>query len=88
MKVGIIDYGAGNLLSVEKALDFLGVETSRIRSATDFEKVDAVVLPGVGAFGSAIKSLENMRDEIIRWINSGKPYLGICLGLQLLFEES
>ncbi len=88
MKVGIIDYGAGNLLSVRKALNYLGVETLLVKEPYDFKKVSAVVLPGVGAFGTAIKSLENVKDELLQWIEDGKPYLGICLGLQLLFEES
>ncbi len=88
MRIGIIDYGAGNLLSVKKAFDFLDVEAFFIRSYREMKDTSAIVLPGVGAFKAAMDSLKNIRESIIEWIASGKPYLGICLGLQLLFEES
>ncbi len=88
MKIGLIDYGAGNLLSVKKALTHLGAEVEFIKSPEDFRDVAAVVLPGVGAFGAAMKSLEPIKESLLGWINDGRPYLGICLGLQLLFEWS
>lgn len=88
MRIGIIDYGAGNLLSVKKAFDFLGVEAFFVKSDGDMERANAIVLPGVGAFGAAMESLKSLRTFIVDWINADKPYLGICLGLQLLFEES
>ena len=88
--IGIIDYDAGNLRSVEKALQYLGKETIVTRDLEQIRKADKVILPGVGAFGDAMKKLQEYHlDTLIREIaDSGKPLLGICLGLQLLFEES
>ena len=88
--IGIIDYDAGNLRSVEKALQYLGKETIVTRDPEQIRKADKVILPGVGAFGDAMKKLQEYHlDTLIREIAvSGKPLLGICLGLQLLFEES
>lgn len=88
--IGIIDYDAGNLCSVEKALQYLGKETIVTRDPEQIRKADKVILPGVGAFGDAMKKLQEYHlDTLIREIaDSGKPLLGICLGLQLLFEES
>jgi len=86
----IIDYGAGNLRSVQKAIEYWGVDTVVSAKASDLEKAEKIVFPGVGAFGRAIEAIErlDLRDVIIRQIKDGKPFLGICLGLQLLFEES
>ena len=88
--IAIIDYDAGNLRSVEKALQYLGKETIVTRDPEQIRKADKVILPGVGAFGDAMKKLQEYHlDTLIREIaDSGKPLLGICLGLQLLFEES
>ena len=88
--IGIIDYDAGNLRSVEKALQYLGKETIVTRDPEQIRKADKVILPGVGAFGDAMKKLQEYHlDTLIREIaDSGKPLLGICLGLQLLFEKS
>lgn len=88
--IAIIDYDAGNLRSVEKALQYLGKETVVTRDPEQIRKADKVILPGVGAFGDAMKKLQEYHlDTLIREIaDSGKPLLGICLGLQLLFEES
>ena len=88
--IGIIDYDAGNLRSVEKALQYLGKETIVTRDPEQIRKADKVILPGVGAFGDAMKKLQEYHlDTLIHEIaDSGKPLLGICLGLQLLFEES
>ncbi|HPC99896.1 MAG TPA: imidazole glycerol phosphate synthase subunit HisH [Acetivibrio sp.] len=88
--IAIIDYGMGNLRSVEKAFHFIGYE-AEISSDKDFIlNADAVVLPGVGAFADAMYSLEkNGMIEVVRKvIDSGKPFLGICLGMQLLFDYS
>ena len=88
--IGIIDYDAGNLKSVEKALHYLGKEVIVTRDPEQLRQVDKVILPGVGAFGDAMAKLKEYHlDTFIHEIaDSGKPFLGICLGLQLLFEES
>ena len=86
----IIDYDAGNLKSVEKALQALGEETVITRDRDEILSADRVILPGVGAFGDAMEKLHQYGlVEIIRQVvQTGTPFLGICLGLQLLFEES
>ena len=88
--IGIIDYGAGNLLSVRKALDYLNKDVFIIKNKEDFNKADKIILPGVGAFEAAINKLEKseMLDELKNWISNDKPFLGICLGMQLLFNTS
>ena len=88
--LAIIDYNAGNLKSVEKALHLLGEETVITRSFQEIEAADKVILPGVGAFGDAMEQLKKYElDKVIREVAAqGKPFLGICLGLQLLFEGS
>ncbi len=88
--IAIIDYGAGNLHSVKNALDFLGVSSIVTGSSEEILSADKVILPGVGAFGDAMKCLrESSLDTTVKeCIKSGKPFLGICLGLHLLFEES
>ncbi len=86
----IIDYDAGNLRSVEKALQALGEETVITRDREEILAADRVILPGVGAFGDAMEKLHQYGlVEIIRQVvQKGTPFLGICLGQQLLFEES
>ena len=86
----IIDYDAGNLKSVEKALQALGEETVITRDREEILAADRVILPGVGAFGDAMEKLHQYGlVEIIRQVvQKGTPFLGICLGLQLLFEGS
>ena len=88
--IAIIDYDAGNLRSVEKALQYLGKEVIVTRDPKLIRQADKVILPGVGAFGDAMTKLKEYHlDTLIHEIaDSGKPFLGICLGLQLLFEES
>ena len=88
--VAIIDYDAGNLRSVQKALEALGAETVITREPQALQKSDRVILPGVGSFGDAMSRLNQYGlPEVIRQVvSSGKPFLGICLGLQLLFEAS
>lgn len=88
--IAIIDYGMGNLGSVKKAFDFLSVESFVTSDGNDLKKADKIVLPGVGAFEDAMNNLHRYRltDRIIEEINQKKPFLGICLGLQLLFEHS
>ena len=88
--IAIIDYDAGNLKSVEKALHYLGQETVITRDPEVILKADKAVLPGVGSFGDAMGNLHRFHlvDVIKDFAATGKPFLGICLGLQLLFEES
>lgn len=88
--IAIIDYDAGNIKSVEKALQFLGAEVCVTRDADRIEAADKVVLPGVGAFGDAMQKLHQYRlvETIHHVVDKGTPFLGICLGMQLLFERS
>ena len=89
-KIGLIDYGMGNIHSVKKAIENLGEEVLLIKSKFQINSCKALVIPGQGAFDPAIKNLNEtgLIDEIKKWINSGKSFMGICLGLQILFEES
>ena len=88
--IAIIDYDAGNLKSVEKAFEYLGEETVITRDRETILNADRVVLPGVGAFGDAMEKLHSygLVEVVKEAAASGKPFLGICLGLQLLFESS
>jgi glutamine amidotransferase len=88
--IAIVDYGMGNLRSVEKGFLKVGVDAKVITDSKAVDNADAVVLPGVGAFRDCMKNLEEMSltEPILRSIQKGKPYLGICLGLQVLFTES
>jgi glutamine amidotransferase len=88
--IAIIDYGMGNLRSVEKGFLKVGVDARVVREPQAVDDADAVVLPGVGAFRDCIRNLAqtSMTESIMRSIQKGKPYLGICLGLQVLFTES
>ena len=91
MRTVVIDYGMGNLRSVSKALEFVGFEEVVVSGEKRLvEEADVLILPGVGAFGDAMENLRNLElvEPIKRHIEKGKPFLGICLGLQLLFEKS
>jgi len=89
-KIVIIDYGMGNLRSVQKGFERVGFEVSVTRSKREISGASAIVLPGVGAFKDCMENLERygLIESILRSIEKGKPYLGICLGLQILFSES
>ncbi len=89
-KIVIIDYGMGNLRNVQKGFGRIGFEAKLTRSKREIENASALVLPGVGAFKDCMKNLETfgLIDPLLRSIEKGKPYLGICLGLQILFSES
>jgi len=89
-KIGIIDYGMGNLGSVSNACRFLELDAEIISAPGQLDSCRAVILPGVGAFGDCMAHLveHNFADAIRGWIDSGKPFLGICLGLQALFQSS
>lgn len=88
--IAIIDYGVGNLRSVQKAFEYVGYSAIVTNKPNEIIKASHVVLPGVGAFGDAMESLErtDMIDTIFKVIKQGKPFLGICLGMQLLFDRS
>ena len=85
----IIDYGMGNLKSVKNALDFIGIESKISSNESDIKNANALILPGVGAFPDAMDNIEKLLlDKIIKdEVKKGKPLLGICLGMQLLFEN-
>jgi imidazole glycerol-phosphate synthase subunit HisH len=88
--IAVVDYGAGNLVSIEQALTGVGADVRFARQPKDLGGAHALVVPGVGAASPAMRRLAAARlvDPIVGWIGDGKPYLGICLGLQLLFEGS
>jgi len=90
MKVGIVDYGMGNLASVSKALEKAGAESFVSENPAELKKADFLVLPGVGHFAAGMRNLaERELDSVLAgWATAGKPLLGICLGMQLLFDES
>ena len=86
--IAIVDYGAGNIFSVKNALDYLGLESALVSDSDSIKAADAVILPGVGAFPAAMKMLEQsgligaVKEEAAK-----KPFLGICLGMQLIFDK-
>ena len=88
--VAIIDYDAGNIKSVQKAIEYLGEEVIITRNPEEILQASRVILPGVGAFGDAMEKLHkyHLVEVIKEVVNKGIPFLGICLGLQLLFEKS
>lgn len=88
--IAIIDYDAGNIMSVKKALEFLGAEAVITRDKDILLSADKVILPGVGAFGDAMEKLNSygLTSVIHQIVDKGTPFLGICLGLQLMFESS
>src|SRR4030043_232827 len=88
--IAIVDYGMGNLRSVEKGFLKVGVNARVVTNAKAVDDARAIVLPGVGAFKDCMRNLEEMSltESVMRSIQKGKPYLGICLGLQVLFTES
>lgn len=90
MNVTLIDYGAGNLRSVANALRALGIEPAIAASGAEIGETTHLVLPGVGSFGDCMEQLgkRDLLDPIRDWVSAGKPYLGICLGYQILFDSS
>lgn len=89
-RVGIVNYGVGNLKSVKNSLDFLNIPNTFIIKPKEIKNFDKIILPGVGAFGAAMEKLNDLgfTDEIKDFASQNKPILGICLGMQLLFDES
>lgn len=90
MKVALIDYGAGNVPSVERAIARLGADSYRAKSPDDVLNAQTIILPGVGHFGALIRNLDErgLRGPLVEAIRKGVPFLGICLGLQALYERS
>jgi glutamine amidotransferase len=88
--IAVIDYGMGNLHSVSKAVERLGFSVEVVSDENKLLEAQGAILPGVGAFGDAMDQLEStgLKDAVLRYAASGKPLLGICLGMQLLFTES
>jgi imidazole glycerol phosphate synthase glutamine amidotransferase subunit len=88
--IGIVDYDIGNLRSVQKAFQHVGGEAVFVRTPEEIARVDALVLPGVGAFGDCVRSLarSGMWDDVLAWAKSDRPFFGICVGYQMLFEAS
>ncbi|OIP65168.1 MAG: imidazole glycerol phosphate synthase subunit HisH [Nitrospirae bacterium CG_4_9_14_3_um_filter_53_35] len=88
--IAIVDYGMGNIRSVQKGFEKTGFKAEIVREPEAVRKASALVLPGVGAFKDCMKNLAALRliDPIVEHIQKGKPYLGICLGMQILFTES
>ncbi len=88
--IALIDYDAGNIRSVYKALESIGGDIKIVNTAEEIAEADAVILPGVGNFGDGMTKIRkfNLEQPILDAIKSGKPFLGICLGMQLLLDES
>ena len=88
--IAIFDYGAGNLRSVQNALDEIGCEYTLVRDSDGLRRASKIVLPGVGHFGQMMRSLDELavRETFVECIQAGVPFLGICLGMQALFERS
>ncbi len=88
--IAIIDYGMGNLRSVQKGFERVGYDAEIVSSPEALSNVSGLVLPGVGAFGDAMENLKRagLVDAIVKSVSDGVPFLGICLGLQLLFAQS
>lgn len=90
MKIALMDYGAGNLPSVERAFARLGAQAERVSSPEPLARATAIVLPGVGHFSTLIRAIDErgLREPLVSAVRRGVPFLGICLGLQALFESS
>ncbi len=88
--IAVLNYGSGNIFSLNNALKYIGVEIEVISCPTDMNRFDKFVLPGVGAFGSCMKMLDEtgFADEIVKQSATGKTFLGICVGMQVFFERS
>jgi imidazole glycerol phosphate synthase glutamine amidotransferase subunit len=88
--IAILDYGAGNLRSVQNTLGAIGCEYTLVRNAEGLRKASKIILPGVGHFGQMMRALDELdvRDALLERIRAGVPFLGICLGMQALFEQS
>jgi imidazole glycerol-phosphate synthase subunit HisH len=90
MKLGVLDYGAGNLRSVLNAFGAIQMKAELVTKPEDFDHIDLLVFPGQGAFGDSVRILKQngLWEPLRAWLKASRPYLGICLGYQLLFESS
>ena len=88
--IAVIDYGVGNLFSLLSSLNYVGLDTKLTNNIEEIKKAEGIILPGVGAFRDAVTNLEKyaLKDLLINEAKSGKPFLGICLGMQMLFDRS
>jgi glutamine amidotransferase len=88
--IGILDYGIGNLRSVQKALQSVGADAPFVRERTQLAALEGLVLPGVGNFGDCVRGLRGtgLWDDVLEWIAADRPFFGICVGYQMLFEGS
>lgn len=89
-RIGVIDYGGGNLRNVLNVLAFLGHEGTLVGGPGDLAGIERLIFPGVGSFGDCAEELDRrgLRDPLVEWVKADKPYFGICLGYQVLFERS
>ena len=88
MSIALIDYGAGNLRSISNACIKLGEKPVLVTKAEQLKRAERIILPGVGNFGSAMQSLEGFREVLMEVIDDGVPFLGLCLGIQVILESS
>lgn len=86
--IAVVDYGMGNIFSIRNALEKVGAEVKVITQPEELDNADGMVIPGVGSFGEAMKQLLPFEEKITGAIEAGTPFLGICLGMQILFERS
>lgn len=88
--IAVVDYGIGNLRSAQKALEHLGADAVLTSEAEVVRSADAVVLPGVGAFGACMRALRaaGLEEPVVEAAGSGRPFLGVCVGMQMLFDDS
>lgn len=88
--IGVVDYGTGNLRSVVKAFEYLGAQVQVFQSPEGMDEMDALVFPGQGTFDQCLEALDRsgLHQKLQEWVRAGRPYFGICLGLQVLFEGS
>ncbi|MDP0492639.1 MAG: imidazole glycerol phosphate synthase subunit HisH, partial [Verrucomicrobiota bacterium JB023] len=90
MKLGVIDYGGGNLRSLLRALQYIGAEPRTVTGPDDFDGLTHLAFPGQGSFGDSMRNMEarGLVDPLKAWLQADKPFFGICIGYQLLFESS
>lgn len=89
-RIGVIDYGGGNLQNVLNTLKYIGEEGHLVTQPSDMDSIDRLIFPGVGAFGDCIAQIDQqkLREPILEWLRADRPFFGICLGYQVLFESS